>query len=181
MLAVDDQRHLAPVVIVAHGADANRAVVMVGRRQEDECARPAGLRRGAIVTRDVEHHGDARRVVHRAFEEGVGVSHDEDLLVARARQHTPDIGRLEALALFGVELEMKHDVDIGIEPVAYQVGVVGGDGEGRRASPDRALGLGLGVAGESHLGHDDRGTGVVGTLDRAAPIGGVIAPSRRRD
>jgi hypothetical protein len=36
----------------------------------NERARPAGLRHGAVVPRDVDHHRDARRVVHRAFEEG---------------------------------------------------------------------------------------------------------------
>jgi hypothetical protein len=36
----------------------------------NERARPAGLRQGAVVPRDVDHHRDARRVVHRAFEEG---------------------------------------------------------------------------------------------------------------
>ncbi len=51
----------------------------------------------------------------RAFEEGVGVRHDEDLLVARARQHAPDVGGLEALALLGVELEVQLDLDIVVE------------------------------------------------------------------
>src|SRR6266567_1724045 len=107
MLGVDDQRDLAPIVIVAHPLEACRAVMMIGGGQEHERARAPRLRDSSVVPRDVEHHGYARSVVHGAFEECIGVGHDEDLLIAGAGQHAPNIARLYALTLLDIELEVK--------------------------------------------------------------------------
>ena len=59
--------------------------MVIGRSQEGNRAAALRLRDGRVMAGDFEHHGDAGGVVERAFEEGVGVRHHQDVLVSRAR------------------------------------------------------------------------------------------------
>ena len=76
---------------------------------------------------------------------------------------------------------MERDFAAGLDLVADEIGVVGCDGDGRGRGSDRAFGLGLGIAGKAHLDQDRRSTRFVGALDRAAPVGRMVAAPGRCD
>ena len=89
--AVFDE-HLLHVVV--HPPDARVVTggrVMRRRRQERHRAATLPLRHLRVMLGKRDHRGHARRVVHRPFEEGVGMRHDDDVLVGCAGQHAPDV------------------------------------------------------------------------------------------
>ena len=154
----------------------------MGRRREER-HRPAALRLWhlRVMLRKRNHRRHAGRIVHRAFEERVRVGHHGDVLVGRARQHTPDVGRLQPGSRFHRQAEAQRGRLLALDHPADRAAVLVAEHEDRHFRRRvRAAGLRFvqHVAGKADDDQHGSGARLIGASHCAQCQGSVSAAAR---